>query len=112
LGSVPNALCGELTSILGPDYPWVPKDYAPLEVFQPGYPDTHCTADHSIWNGIPVTGPINIYQFTYVVDYQDYTETASITGRLYGPKAKHYFMTKKQPTFTWRLQIILGQVSK
>jgi SAM-dependent methyltransferase len=112
LGAVPNALCGELTSELGPDYPWVPKDYAPMEVFEPNYPDTQCTADNSIWNGIPVTGPIHIYQFTYVADYQDYTEAASIIGRIYGPKAKHYFLTKKQSTFSWRLQIIIGQVSK
>jgi len=112
LGSVPNALCGELTAELGPDYAWVPKDYAPGEVFKPEYPDTHCSADNSIWNGIPVTGPINIHQFTYVADYKDYSEAASITGRLYGPKAKHYFMTKKQSTFSWRLQIIIGQVSK
>jgi ubiquinone/menaquinone biosynthesis C-methylase UbiE len=39
LGSVPNALCGELTSVLGPDYPWVLKDYASLEVFE-RYPET------------------------------------------------------------------------
>ena len=112
LGAVPNALCGELTSEIGPDYPWVPQDYAPEEVFQSDYPDTQCTADNSIWNGIPVTGQINIHQFTYIVDYKDYSETASIAGRLYGPKAKHYFLTKKQSTFSWRLQILIGHVSK
>ena len=112
LGSVPNALCGELTSEIGPDYPWVPKDYAPAEVFQPDYPDIRCTAEQSIWNGIPVKGQINIHQFTYVVDYQDYAETASMAGRLYGPKARNYFLTKKQSTFSWRLQIIIGQISK
>ncbi len=112
LGSIPNALCGELTSLLAPDYSWVPKDCAPVEVFRPEYPDTHCTADNSIWNGISVTGPIKMHQFTYVADYKDYSEAASITGRLYGPKAKHYFMTRKQSTLSWRLQIIIGQVSK
>lgn len=112
LGAVPNALCGELTSELAPDYPWVPEDCAPEEVFNPEYPDTHCTADNSIWNAIPVTGPIHIHQFTYAANFKDYAEAASITGRLYGPKAKHYFMTKKQSTFSWRLQIIIGQVSK
>jgi SAM-dependent methyltransferase len=112
LGAVPNALCGELTSELAPDYSWVPKDCAPAEVFEPEYPDTHGTADNSIWNGIAVTGPINIHQFTYIADYKDYSEAASITGRLYGPKAKHFFMTRKQSTFSWRLQIIIGQVSK
>jgi SAM-dependent methyltransferase len=112
LGAVPNALCGELTPELAPDYPWLPKDCAPLEVFEPGYPDIYCTADNSIWNGIPITGSINIQQFTYVADYKDYSEAASMTGRLYGPKAKHYFMTRKQSTFSWRLQIIKGQVSK
>ena len=112
LGAVPEALCGEITAVIGPDFPWVPGDYAPAEVFQPGYPDTTATEDPSIWNGIPVKGPITIRQFTYVADYQDYTELAAITGRLYGPKARHYFTTRKQPTFSWRLQIMLGQVSK
>jgi SAM-dependent methyltransferase len=112
LGAVPNALCGELTSELASDYSWVPKDYAPAEVYKPDYPDTHCTADNSIWDGMPVTGSINVYQFTFVADYKDYTEAAAITGRLFGQKARHYFMTRKQSTFSWRLQIIIGQVSK
>jgi len=112
LGAVPNALCGELTSLLAPDYAWLPKDCAPPEVFEPGYPDTHTTADNSIWNGIPVTGSINIQQFTYVADYQDYSEAACMLGRLYGPKARHYLMTRKQSTFAWRLQIIIGQIKK
>jgi ubiquinone/menaquinone biosynthesis C-methylase UbiE len=112
LGSTPDALCGELTALLAPDYPWVPKVFAPSEVFAPGYPDTLMTADPSIWNGIPVTGSIYIHQFTYVVDYQDYTETALIAGRLYGQKAKNYFTARKQSTFSWRLQITIGQVRK
>ena len=112
LGAIPNALCGELTSQLALDFPWLPKDCAPSEVFEPGYPDMYYTADNSIWNGIPITGPINIQQFTYVADYKDYFEAASMTGRLYGPTARHYFMTRKQSTFSWRLQIILGQIRK
>jgi SAM-dependent methyltransferase len=112
MGCAPDALCGELTAELAPDYPWIPKDIAPVEVYQPGYPDTHLTADNSVWNGIPVTGAVNIYQFTYAADYQDYVEAAAIAGRLYGPKAKRYFMTKRQSTFAWRLQIIIGQVKK
>lgn len=111
LGAVPNALCGELTYELVSEYDWL-KDYAPLEVFEPGYPDTYGTTDSSIWNGIPVIGSIQVQQFTYVADYQDYSEIASMTGRLYGPKAKDYFMARKQSTFSWRLQIIMGQVSK
>jgi ubiquinone/menaquinone biosynthesis C-methylase UbiE len=112
MGAVPNALCGELTAQLAADYPWIPQDVAPAEVYKPGYPDAHCTADNSIWNGIPVAGLINILQFTYVADYQDDAEAAAITGRLYGPKAKHYFLTRKQSTFAWRLQIMIGQVEK
>jgi ubiquinone/menaquinone biosynthesis C-methylase UbiE len=112
LGAVPQALCGEITALIGPDYPWVPGDYAPAEAFNPDYPDTTGTADNSIWNGIPVRNTIRTYQFTYVADYQDYTELAAIAGRLYGPKASHYFLTRKQSTFSWRLQIMLGQVSK
>ena len=111
LGAVPNALCGELTSELASEYDWL-KDYAPLEIFAPGYPDTYSTTDSSIWNGIPVIGSIRIQQFTYVADYQDYSEIASMTGRLYGPKAKDYFVARKQSTFSWRLQIIMGQVNK
>ncbi|HEY9824505.1 MAG TPA: methyltransferase domain-containing protein [Stenomitos sp.] len=112
LGAVPNALCGELTSELMSEYAWLPKDCAPSEVFEPGYPDTYCTTDSSIWDGIPVIGSIRIQQFTYVADYKDYSEIASMTGRLYGPKARQYFVTRKQSTFSWRLQIIMGQVSK
>ena len=111
LGAVPNALCGELTSELISEYDWL-KDCAPLEVFEAGYPDTYGTTDSSIWNGIPVIGSIHVQQFTYVADYKDYSEVASMTGRLYGPKAKDYFVARKQATFAWRLQIIMGQVSK
>jgi ubiquinone/menaquinone biosynthesis C-methylase UbiE len=112
MGAVSNALCGELTSEIGPDYAFVPKDYAPPDVFHPAYPDIYRTVDNSIWNGIPVTGAINIHEFTYVADYLDYTELASIAGRLYGPKARNYFLIRQQSTFSWRLQIILGQVRK
>jgi SAM-dependent methyltransferase len=112
LGAVPDALCGEITPLIASDYPWVPEVVAPAEVFQPDYPDTDCTADPSTWDGIPVAGPIRVHQFTYVADYHDFSEVAAIAGRLYGPKAKRYFLTKKQSTFSWRLQIILGQVSK
>jgi SAM-dependent methyltransferase len=112
LGAIPNAMSGELTSLLAPDYPWLPPDCAPAEVFDPGYPDSLSTADNSIWEGIPLSGPVDICQFTYVADYGDYTEAAAITGRLLGPRAKHYFLSRKQSTFAWRLQILLGQVSK
>jgi SAM-dependent methyltransferase len=112
LGAVPNALCGEITHLLVPDYAWLPKDPAPAEIFEPGYPDTFSSADSAIWGGIPITGSINIQQFTYVADYKDHSEAALMTGRLYGPKAKDYFITRKQSTFSWRLQIIMGQISK
>ncbi len=112
LGAIPNALCGELTSELMSEYAWLPKGCALAEVFKQEYPDICLTADNSIWNGIPVIGSINIQQFTYVADYKDYAEVAAMTGRLYGPKARHYFVSRKQSTFSWRLQIIMGQVSK
>lgn len=112
LGGMPSALCGELTSELVSDYAWLPGECAPAEVFAPGYPDTTLTADNSIWSGIPVTGPIHITQFTYMADYLDRAEAAAMAGRLYGPKAYHYFEVRKQATFAWRLQIIQGQVSK
>ena len=112
LGAIPNALCGEITPELVSDYAWLPQECAPVEVFEPEYPDTCLSADNSIWDDIPITGPIHIHQFTYVADYLEYTEAAEMTGRLYGPKAKGYFMTRKQSTISWRLQIIQGQVSK
>jgi SAM-dependent methyltransferase len=112
LGAPLNALCGELTSLLAPDYPWIPTEVAPAKVYQPDYPDTVTTADNSIWDGLPITGAIHIHQFTYTADYGDYAEAAAITGRLYGPKAKRYFLTRKQSTISWRLQIIIGQVKK
>jgi hypothetical protein len=89
LGGIPNALCGELTSELVSDYAWLPKECAPAEVFEPGYPDTCLTADNSVWNGIRVDGLIHVHQFTYVVDYLDYSVAADMMGRLYRPKAKH-----------------------
>ena len=112
MGAIPNGMSGELTSLVAPDFPWLPPDCAPAEVFDPGCPDTTSTADSSIWNGIPLTGPIDIRQFTYVADYGDYAEAAAITGRLLGPKAKQYFLSRKQSTFSWRLQIMMGRVSK
>lgn len=112
MGALPETLCGELTSELVSDFPWLLKECAPVEVYQPDYPDTILTADNSIWDGIPVTGPIQICQFTYVADYGDYSEAARMTGRLYGPKAKNYFQARKQSTFSWRLQIIQGQIRK
>ncbi len=112
MGAPLNALCGELTAELAADYPWLIQDCAPAEVFQPDYPDTHYTTDNSIWDGIPVTGPINVWQFTYVADYQDYREIAAIAGRLYGPRARRYFTTRKQSTYASRLQIAIGQVRK
>ena len=112
LGAAPTALCGEITATLAPDYPWLPQEIVPIEMFTPGYPDALYHADNSIWDGIPLAGPINIHQFTYLADYQDASEIAAMTGRLYGPKAKGYFMTRQQSTFAWRLQIIIGQVSK
>jgi ubiquinone/menaquinone biosynthesis C-methylase UbiE len=112
LGAMPTALCGELTSELVDDFAWIPKECSPAEVFEPEYPDIRLTADNSIWNDIPVAGPIHVHQFTYVANYLDYSEAANMMGRLYGPKAKNYFATRKQSTFSWRLQIIMGQVSK
>jgi ubiquinone/menaquinone biosynthesis C-methylase UbiE len=112
LGAVANALCGELTAELALDYPWLPKECAPAEVFEPTYPASQEITDSSIWNSIPVIGPVRIHQFTYVANYPDYSEAACITGRLYGPKAKRYFTERKQSSLAWRLQIIIGEVSK
>lgn len=112
LGAPLSALCGELTALLAPDYPWIPAQVEPQEVYQPGYPEAHFTVDNAIWGGTPVLGAIQVHQFTAAADYGSYQEAAAIAGRLYGPKAKHYFLSREQSTFAWRLQVILGQVSK
>jgi hypothetical protein len=42
----------------------------------------------------------------------DVLDIGAGTGRLYGPKAKRYFTDRKQASLAWRLQIMLGQISK
>lgn len=88
LGAIPNALCRELTPELVSDYAWLPKECAPAEIFEAGYPDSYLTADNSTWNGIRVDGPIHIHQFTCVADYLYYSIAGDMAGWLYGPKSK------------------------
>jgi SAM-dependent methyltransferase len=112
LGSLPDALAGELTAEIGSDFAFVPTTFEPSDVYEPDYPDVSYTVDNSIWDGLPVAGAIRVHQFTYLAEYRDVEELATIAGRLYGPKARDYFLTRKQSTFAWRLQIIIGQVRK
>jgi hypothetical protein len=112
MGAAADALCGELTAELAPEFPWLVQGCAPAEVFEPGYPDECYTADSYMWNGIPVVGAVTMRRFTCVSQYEDFSEIAAMAGRLYGPKAKRYFLSRKQSTFSWRLQISMGRVSK
>jgi len=112
MGSTLDGLCGELTSTLRSEFPWLVQDCAPAGVYAPDYPDVTLSADASMWGGVPLKGPIQICQFTYVSHYKDCEEIAAMVGRLYGPKAKKYFLDRCQSTFAWRLQINIGQASK
>jgi ubiquinone/menaquinone biosynthesis C-methylase UbiE len=112
MGSVPEALCGEISGVLAPDYPWIGKTIAPEAEFDPSFPDAVTLADSSVFGGVTVEGPVTIHRFTYIADYGDYREAAAITGRLYGPKAREYFESRKQSTYAWRLQIAIARVRK
>lgn len=112
MGSVPEALCGELSAVLAPDYPWIGTSIAPDGEFDPSFPDSVRLADASVFGGVPVEGPVSLHRFTYVADYGDWRDAAAITGRLYGPKARAYFESRRQSTFSWRLQIALARVRK
>lgn len=112
LGAPLEALCGELTSTLAMIFPDIIQDIAPREWYDFGYPETNSQFDDAYWNDLPVIPPILRHDFTYVAEYGDYQETAAIFGRLYGPKARQYFLDRQQSHFTSRLRIEVCRVKK
>lgn len=111
MGCAPNSLCGELTATLAAEYPHLIEGVAPAEVYDVDYPAREFEAGCT-WNDVPLTVPLRVREFTYVSDYEHWTEAAAIYGRLYGPKASAYFQERKQSTVSWRLCIWVGQVAK
>jgi ubiquinone/menaquinone biosynthesis C-methylase UbiE len=112
LGAPLEALCGELTSTLADVYPSLIKEVAPNEWFDAGSPEENTQFEEDLWNGLPVTPPTLRHDFTYISDYGDSQEAAAIFGRLYGPKAKRYFLDRQQSHFAWRLRIEMCRVKK
>jgi ubiquinone/menaquinone biosynthesis C-methylase UbiE len=106
MASIPEALCGEITDYLHG------TNTNDERIFLPSYPDEFDQKDSSVFSGIPIAGLVNVHRFTYLSKYKSFEELASIAGRLYGPKAKEYFTTRKQDTYSWRNEILIGQVRK
>lgn len=106
MGSIPDALCGEITDVLHGTNANAP------DIFLENYPEEFFTKDSASFSGIPLIGSVNVHRFTYLSKYKSPDEVAAIGGRLYGPRAKEYFLGRKQNTYSWRLEILVGQVSK
>jgi ubiquinone/menaquinone biosynthesis C-methylase UbiE len=106
MASIPEALCGEITDLL---HETSDNDQ---QIFLPSYPDEFEQKDNAVFSGIPLVCLVNVHRFTYLSKYKSYEELASIVGRLYGPKAKQYFTTRKQDTYAWRNEILIAQVKK
>jgi SAM-dependent methyltransferase len=112
LGAPLEALCGELTATLAGEYPHLIQEVAPQEWFDAGCPERDTLFDETSWNGLPVIPPTLQHEFTYISEYGDSQEAAAIFGRLYGPKARRYFLDRQQSQFAWRLRIEVSRVRK
>lgn len=108
----PGALCGELTPVLAAVYPEIITEVAPPSQFDPARPDSDSVIQADTWEGVQVTAPTLIHEFTYVADYGDCLEAAAIVGRLFGPRARAYVLDRQQSTLSWRLRIIINRVKK
>ena len=96
LGAPLEALCGELTSTLAGVFPNIIQEVAPDDCFNLSSPEKNTLFDEDRWNGLPVIPPTIQHDFTYLSDYEDCQEAAAIFGRLYGPKARQYFLDRQQ----------------
>jgi ubiquinone/menaquinone biosynthesis C-methylase UbiE len=112
LGAPLNALCGELTATLAGVFPHIIQEVAPEESFDARTSVKETRIEGECWNGLPVFSPTLQHDFLYTSEYGDPHEAAAIFGRLYGPKAKQYFLERRQSTCTWRLRIEVGRVRK
>lgn len=112
LGAPIAALCGELTATLTDVFPNILSSVAPDEWFDPGCPPANIYFAEDEWNCLPVIPPTLQHDFTFVANYGDYQEAAAIYGRLYGPKARQYFLDREQSQVAFRLRIEVSQVRK
>ncbi len=112
LGAPLDALCGELTATLAGVFPNIIQQVAPDAWFDPRCPEKNTQFEDNSWNGLPVIPPTLQYDFTYIAEYRDHQEAAAIFGRLYGPKAKRYFLDRRQSYCAWRLRIEVSRVMK
>lgn len=112
LGAPLEALCGELTSTLAGEYPHIIQEVAPDAWFEAGFPEKDTLFEEDVWDGLPVMPPTLQHDFTYITTYDDCQEAAAIFGRLYGPKARRYFLDRQQSHVAWRLRIAVGRVKK
>lgn len=106
----PGGLCGELTEMLAESYPHIVTEIAPASQYDPSCPSSDSIIEGDTWNGVQVTAPIPAHDFTFVADYGDCLEAAAIIGRLYGPKAGQYMLSRQKSTLSWRLRIIINHV--
>jgi len=88
------------------------KAIAPDEWFTVGCPKKNTQFNEDKWNGLPVISPTIPHDFTYISEYEDSQKAAAIFGRLYGPRARQYFLERQQSHFTWRLKIEVSRVKK
>ncbi len=112
LGAPLEGLCGELTATLAPFFPQVIQGVGPAAWFEPGCPAQDSQFDDDTWGGVAVSAPTLRRDFTYTAEYGSVEEAAAITGRLYGPPAREYFLERRQSHFTWRLRIEVCRVRK
>ena len=112
LGPAPGLIVGELDSILAEVNPEITTEIAPADEFNPLCPASDSFISEDTWNGVRVTPPILLHDFTYEADYGDYVEAAAIFGRLYGPKVKRYILDQQKSTVSSRLRIVISRVKK
>jgi len=108
----PGALGGELTPLLAQVYPHIITEVAPADQLDRACPEADSTLQQDSWNGVPVTPPIRLHDFTYLADYHSPAEAAAIIGRLFGPKARQYMEEGGRSSLAWRLRIVLCRVRK
>ncbi len=106
MAAIPEALCGEIT-----DYIHGTANNDP-HMFLPHYPDVVEHQDSTVFSNISLVNSVIVHRFTYLSKYSSVDELAAIAGRLYGPRAKRYFIERQQDTFAWRLEIKIGQIKK
>ena len=112
LGPAPGLIVGELDSILAEVDPENTTEITLADEFDPHSPASDSFLSEDTWNGVRVTPPILVHDFTYEADYGDYAEAAAIYGRLYGPAVKRYLLDKQKSTVSSRLRIVISHVKK